>query len=190
MEEAGDSDESLMRRYACGDARAFERLYGRHEMAIWRYLERSVKNRASAEELMQDVWFAVAREAGRYQASAQFRTWLFTIARNRLIDWVRSNRQPLSLDALGYEADVVASQLTADVGSGPVAVAVKRQQAGALKRALAELPTEQRDVFLMQVEGGFDVELIAAITGASFETTKSRLRYARTKLRELLEAYA
>jgi RNA polymerase sigma-70 factor (ECF subfamily) len=190
MEDRGESDESFMQRYARGDAAAFERLYERHEMRVWRYLERTVGNRASADELMQEVWFAVAREASRYQPSARFTTWLFTIAHNRMIDWLRTNRQPLSLDALGYEADAVISQLTADAGAGPVAAAVAREQADALKRALAELPAEQRNAFLMQVEGGLGVEEIAAITGASFETTKSRLRYARTKLRELLEEYA
>jgi len=190
MEDLGDSDEGLMQRYAHGDALAFERLYERHEMRTWRYLERNVGNRASADELMQDVWFAVARDAPRYQPSARFTTWLFTIAHNRLIDWLRTHRQALSLDTLGYEAQAVVSQLTADTGAGPVAAAVARERAIALTRALAELPTEQRDAFLMQVEGDLGVEQIAAITGASFETTKSRLRYARAKLRELLEEYA
>jgi RNA polymerase sigma-70 factor (ECF subfamily) len=190
MEDLSDSDEGLMRRYACGEAAAFERLYERHEMRTWRYLERNVGNRAWADELMQEVWFAVARDASRYQPSARFSTWLFTIAHNRMIDWLRTHRQPISLDTLGYEAPAVISQLTADAGAGPVAAAVAREQAVALTRALAALPAEQRDAFLMQVEGDLGVEQIAAITGASFETTKSRLRYARTKLRELLEEYA
>ncbi len=107
-----------------------------------------------------------------------------------MIDWMRTNRQPASLDAMGYEAGAVITQLTADASAGPLAAAVAREQAGALAQALAQLPAEQRDAFLMQVEGELGVEDIAAITGTSFETTKSRLRYARTKLRELLEEYA
>ena len=89
MTDAGESDEALIGRYARGDAAAFEVLYRRHEMRIWRYLERNVDNRATADELMQEVWFAVARDAVRYQPTARFTTWLFTIARNRMID---SNR--------------------------------------------------------------------------------------------------
>ena len=65
-----------------------------------------------------------------------------------------------------------------------------KNRPGALAHALARLPAEQRDAFLMQIEGELGVQDIAAITGASFETTKSRLRYARMKLRELLEEYA
>jgi RNA polymerase sigma factor (sigma-70 family) len=190
MTVTGESDESLMARYGRGDAAAFEQLYRRHEMRVWRYLERNVRNRATADELMQEVWFAVARDATRYEASAGFTTWLFTIAHNRMIDSIRATRQQLSLETVGYEAQSVVGQLTADPGAGPFAQAVSRDQAGALMQAVAALPGEQREAFLLQVEGDLSVEEIATITDSSFETTKSRLRYARTKLRELLKEHA
>ena len=78
-----------MQRFAAGEALAFDELYRRHELKVWRFLERSVRDRAAADDLMQDVWFTVAREAGRYRPSAKFTTWLFTLARNRMIDWSR-----------------------------------------------------------------------------------------------------
>jgi RNA polymerase sigma factor (sigma-70 family) len=190
MTVTGESDEALIGRYGRGDAAAFELLYRRHEMRIWRYLERNVGNRATADELMQEVWFAVARDAQRYVPSAPFTTWLFTIARNRMIDSIRTNRRQTSLETLGYEAESVVRQLTADPSAGPLAQAVARDQAEALIQAIAKLPAEQRDPFLLQVEGDLSVEEIAAITDSSFETTKSRLRYARSKLRELLQDYA
>jgi RNA polymerase sigma-70 factor, ECF subfamily len=188
--QSDETDETLMARYGRGDAAAFEVLYRRHEMRVWRYLERNVSNRATADELMQEVWFAVARDAPRYQPTARFTTWLFTIAHNRMIDSIRTNRRQASLDAVGYEAESVVVQLTADPSAGPLAAAVARDQAGALVRAFDQLPEEQREAFLLQVEGDLSVEEIAAITDSSFETTKSRLRYARTKLRELLKEYA
>src|SRR6202023_2435208 len=98
MTAAGESDETLMGRYARGDTAAFELLYRRHEMRVWRYLERNVRNRATADELMQEVWFAVARDAVRYEPSARFTTWLFTIARNRMIDSIQTSRQQASLE--------------------------------------------------------------------------------------------
>ncbi|HEV7614229.1 MAG TPA: RNA polymerase sigma factor [Steroidobacteraceae bacterium] len=186
----GESDETLMVRYGRGDAAAFDRLYRRHEMRIWRYLERNVGNRATADELMQEVWFAVARDAPRYEPTARFTTWLFTIAHNRMIDSIRTNRRHVSLETLGYEADAVVGQLTADPRTGPLGAAMARDQAGALIRALEKLPGEQREAFLLQVEGDLSVEEIAAITDSSFETIKSRLRYARTKLRETLKEHA
>ena len=190
MSDAGETDESLMARYARGEAEAFELLYRRHEMRTWRYLERSVGNRATADELMQEVWFAIAREAPNYRATARFTTWLFTIAHNRMIDWMRANRPQISLETLGYEAGAVIVQLTADPSTGPLAAAVAQEESSALAEALARLPAEQREAFLMQIEGELGVEEIAAITGISFETTKSRLRYARAKLREVLQEFA
>jgi RNA polymerase sigma-70 factor (ECF subfamily) len=190
MSDAGDTDESLMMRYARGETEAFEVLYRRHEMRTWRYLERNVGNRATADELMQEVWFAVAREAPNYRAAARFTTWLFTIAHNRMIDWLRTNRPHTSLETLGYESGSVILQLTANPSAGPLAAAVAQEQSAALAEALAQLPAEQRDAFLMQIEGGLAVEEIAAISGVSFETAKSRLRYARIKLREVLKEFA
>jgi len=190
MSDAGPSDETLIGRYAHGDAESFAALYRRHELRVWRYLERNVGSRAAAEELMQEVWFAVARDARLYRPTARFTTWLFTIARNRMVDLARVTRPQVSLDALGHEADGVVERLTADPAAGPLAAAETRDQALALRQALAHLPPEQRDAFLLQLEGDLSVEEVAAITRSSFETVKSRLRYARTRLRELLGEYA
>jgi RNA polymerase sigma factor (sigma-70 family) len=190
MTVTDDSDEILMARYARGDVAAFEELYRRHELRVWRYVERNIRNRATADEVMQEVWFAVARDAARYTPSARFTTWLFTIAHNRMIDSVRKSRQPMSLEKLGYEAEPVIRQLTTDPADDPLGAALARDDAMTLSRAMQELPQEQRDAFLLQMEADLSIEEIAAITGSSFETTKSRLRYARTKLRELLKEYA
>jgi RNA polymerase sigma factor (sigma-70 family) len=181
MADPADSDEALMRRYAQGDVTAFDLLYRRHEMRVWRYLVRNTGNRATADELMQEVWFAVARDAVRYAPSARFTTWLFTIAHHRMIDSVRTRRREVSLDP---------ETLVADPRSSPLAEAISTDQAKAVLKAVSQLPEEQRDAFLLQMEGELGVEEIAAITASSFETTKSRLRYARTKLRELLKEHA
>jgi RNA polymerase sigma factor (sigma-70 family) len=190
MTDGGESDESLISRYASGDAAAFASLYHRHEMRVWRYLKRNVENRATADELLQEVWFAVARDAARYRPTARFTTWLFAIAHNRLIDVLRGSRAHLSLDSIGHEAPLLANRFTTDEGSEPLAAVLVRDQAQALARALGTLPHEQREAFLLQVEAELSVEEVASVTGSSFETTKSRLRYARSRLRALLGEYA
>jgi|SRR5579859_389820 len=187
---ADDSDGDLIARYARGDAAAFEVLYRRHELRVWRYLQRNLRDTATADELMQEVWFAVARDAARYRPSASFTSWLFAIAHNRMIDHIRARRRYVGLEPLGLESDAAIRQLPADPSKSPVAAAVARDEAAALIRAVEDLPREQREAFLLQVEGDLDIEQIARITGSSFETTKSRLRYARTKLREMLKEYA
>jgi RNA polymerase sigma factor (sigma-70 family) len=190
MTDEGESDEVLISRYVGGDAGAFASLYRRHEMRIWRYLRRNVDNRATAEEVMQEVWFAVARDASRYRPTARFTTWLFAIARNRVIDAVRGRRAHVSLESLGPEPHSVTEFLITEPGAEPLAAVQVRDRAEALMQALRRLPYEQRDAFLLQVEGELSVEEVASITGSTFETTKSRLRYARARLRELLSEYA
>src|SRR6202051_1233714 len=125
---ADDRDEALIARYARGEAAAFEVLYRRHELRVWRYLQRNLRNAATADELMQEVWFAVARDAARYVPSARFTTWLFLVAHHRIIDSFRARRRHMSLESLRHESDEVARQLTADPSAGPVAAAVARDE--------------------------------------------------------------
>ena len=190
---AQETDENLMVRFGRGEAAAFEFLYRRHESRVFRYLQRSVKSEATANDLMQEVWFAVVRGAANYQPTAKFTTWLFTIAHNRTIDMIRANRRLQSLDA-GDDADPEASspleRLAIEAKLEPLAQVQSQDEAAALLNAIEQLPAEQRAAFLLQAEGDLSVEEIADATGSNFETVKSRLRYARAKLRQLLWEYA
>jgi RNA polymerase sigma factor (sigma-70 family) len=188
-----ETDENLMARFARGDAAAFENLYRRHELRVFRYLLRNLRNEASANDLMQEVWFAVVRNAVGYQPTAKFTTWLFTIAHNRMVDMIRASSRLQSLDAgdaAGSEGSSLLDSLAADPKLEPPAEVQSQHEAAALLNAVAQLPPEQRAAFLLQAEGELSVEEIAVATGSSFETVKSRLRYARAKLRQLLWEYA
>jgi len=121
MTDGVASDEALMLRFASGDVRAFEELYRRHELKVWRYLQRNLGNRAIADELMQDVWFSVARAARGYRPSARFTTWLLTLAHNRLVDAKRATRpheRPSAVSA-GADGPSLIEQLAADPRSEP-----------------------------------------------------------------------
>jgi RNA polymerase sigma-70 factor (ECF subfamily) len=196
---AQETDENLMLRFGRGEAAAFEFLYRRHELRVFRYLLRNVKNEATANDLMQEVWFAVVRRAANYQATAKFTTWLFTIAHNRMVDMIRTNHRLQSLDTgdvAGSEDDPdsvgpsLLDRLAVDRKLEPLAQVQSQDEAAALLSAVAQLPAEQRSAFLLQAEGELSVEEIADATESNFETVKSRLRYARAKLRQLLWEYA
>jgi RNA polymerase sigma factor (sigma-70 family) len=184
------SDEQLMRSYAGGDTRAFETLYDRHALPVWRFVQRSVQNAALADDLVQDVWFSVVRHAPQYEARAKFRTWLFTLAHHRMVDHWRTHKAHTSLDAESEDGASLAEMLAAESGFGPERRLDSRELAQALLDALAALPEVQREAFLLQAEAGLSVAEIAQTTGVSTETAKSRLRYARARLRETLEAHA
>jgi RNA polymerase sigma-70 factor (ECF subfamily) len=193
MNLAQETDENLMLRFGRGEAAAFESLYLRHESRVFRYLRRNVRNEANANDLMQEVWFAVARGAANYQPTAKFTTWLFTIAHNRMVDLIRANQRLQSLDAVDdadSEGANLLDRLAADGKLEPPAQVQTQHEATALLNAVAQLPAEQRSAFLLQAEGELSVEEIADATGSNFETVKSRLRYARAKLRQLLWEYA
>ncbi len=186
--EANDapSDETLMKRFASGDARAFELLYDRHEKPVWRFVLRSVKEPAIADDVTQELWFAVTRSATEYEATAKFRTWLFTMARNRVIDLARTSKSVVSIDDESDAAKSVVSELAADSRLGPLRQLESKDAARELLEAVEALPHDQRETFLLQAEGEMSIEEIAHATNVSFETAKSRLRYARSKLKALL----
>ncbi|OPF64729.1 RNA polymerase subunit sigma-24 [Hydrogenophaga sp. H7] len=184
------SDEELMQAYARGDMRAFEALYDRHALPVWRFVQRSVQNAALADDLVQDVWFSVVRHAPQYEPRAKFRTWLFTLAHHRMVDHWRTQKNHTSLDAESEDGSALAEMLAAESGFGPERRLDSRELAQALLDALAALPEVQREAFLLQAEAGMSLAEIAQTTGVSMETAKSRLRYARARLRETLEAHA
>jgi RNA polymerase sigma-70 factor (ECF subfamily) len=191
MTSAADSDEALVAGYAAGDVAAFEQLYSRHELPLWRYLLRQCRDRATADELMQEVWFAVTREAPRFRSDGRFAPWLYTIARHRVIDRHRAEHPAQSLDAVADESDEpLAARLADEHSPSPLAVSEQTEQGQAILAALNRLPPDQREAFVLQAEADLSVEDIARITGTTFETAKSRLRYARDKLKALLRDHA
>ena len=184
------TDESLMHSFARGNMKAFEQLYDRHETSVWRFVFRSVQDNALTDDLVQEVWFSVTRSAASYAPTAKFKTWLFTMARNRVIDHVRTAKNHASIDAENEEGESMFSDLAAESRLGPLRQVSSREQAKALLDAIEQLPEDQREAFLLQAEGDMSVEEIAAAIGVTFETAKSRLRYARNKLKTLLADFA
>ncbi|HUQ25500.1 MAG TPA: sigma-70 family RNA polymerase sigma factor [Burkholderiales bacterium] len=167
-------DEELMLAYRDGDAGAFETLYARHRGALYRFVLRSLKDRdrALAEELFQEAWIRVIEARERYAPSARFKTWLYTIAHNLLVDhWRRKGLTLVESDEEPVSSDNPASQAEA------------RQGLARFLQALEGLPPVQREAFLLHEEGGMSAAEIAAATGTNEEAAKSRLRYALMKLR-------
>ena len=177
------SDEALMARYRDGDAGAFDELYARHRSVLYRFILRQCAHRGEADEIFQDVWMNLINARSRYQPSARFRTFLFQIARNRVIDIARRSHAAVER-SFDDEAGVsLAQRLPADAGCEPQAIAEQRDRAQAVRAAIAALPFPQREALLLHEEGELSLEEIAALTGANRETVKSRLRYALARLR-------
>jgi RNA polymerase sigma-70 factor (ECF subfamily) len=186
-----DTDDALMLAYARGDASAFEHLYTRHKGPTYRYFLRHTSDRAAADELQQDVWLKVVRARERYAADARFTTWLYTLARHRLVDHWRAQRGTrfvsLDDDAADCDIDAATAGNVARDAADPLGLAIDAQAGHQLRAALATVPAPQRDAFLLHVEAGLSVGEIASLAAVPAETIKSRLRYAYRRLRAALE---
>jgi RNA polymerase sigma-70 factor (ECF subfamily) len=169
-------DSALMLRYKDGDVAAFEILYRRHNDALYRYLLRLCRHRDNADDIFQEVWGKIIKAADRYRPTAKFTTFLYRVAHNCFIDYLRRNKRHTHTGNLDPDAQP-------DPGDLPEMQAERSLARERLEVALQDLPDEQRDVFLLHEEAGLDLDEIATITSSNRETTKSRLRYAVKKLR-------
>lgn len=186
IRSVGD-DAALMLRYRKGDARAFEVLYGRHKAPLYRYLQRTCRNKETANDLFQEVWGKVIASRERYEVRAQFATFLYRIAHHCVIDHFRraAHRYEGAVD----NPQELAEALPAADHQRPELVASEVQLRADFRRALDALPAEQRDVFVLYEETGLSLEEIGKVTGVAMETAKSRLRYAVSKLRAALKQH-
>ncbi len=178
--ERDTDDSALMERYRTGDVAAFDMLYRRHKDALYRYLLRLSYRPDAAEDVFQDAWSKIVKARQSYRPTAAFRTFLFRVAHNCFIDYLRRNqRHELSA---GVDPD---RELSAEPDPETLTEhALLRQR---LDLAMKNLPQEQREAWLLHAEGGLNLDEIADVTGVNRETAKSRIRYANRKLREQLD---
>jgi len=188
------SDEALMLDHGQGDEEAFEELVRRHHKNVLNYTFRMVQNRQIAEELTQEVFVALVQNAKRYEPTAKFTTYLYTIASNIVSkEWSRRKRIPkiFSLSYWGWRDEEEGDPLES-VGDDRenVLVAFQRGEISeAVNTALKELPEHQREAFVLRRFQDLSYEEIAEVAGAPIGTIKSRVARAEYALRPLLEAY-
>lgn len=180
---ANATDETLMIAYCNGNADAFAELYARHRAALYRFIRRQCVG-AVADELFQDVWTRLIVARRQYRPSAKFSTYLYQVARNRLIDHYRSSGRSLEDPQGDNPLDPPAAS-----GAQPENLVQTRQQASRLLDLIEALPSAQREAFLLHEEAGLTLEEIGEVTGAGRETVKSRLRYALGSLRRGMEGW-
>ena len=184
---AGLSDEALLERFAHGDARAIGVLYDRHARALVAYVGMKMGgNRTAAEDVLQDAFTKLMRAVEDGTRIQNARGWLSVTCRHLAIDQLRkSTRQrATSLDDEPAEADIPRA------AGDPQRDATDRQFSDDLQAALAQLPEEQRETFLMKEVLGYKFREIAEAMETTESTVKSRLRYALQKLRGELEGWA
>jgi RNA polymerase sigma factor (sigma-70 family) len=178
----GASDEELMLKYASqGDTQAFDQLVLRHQAAVGRYLWHLCGDQEIARDIAQDAWERILKAAKRYQPTAKFKTYLYTVINNLAIDHVRSlSRRPAEVSLSDDDGALEAGDIPS-LDSPPEDVVERDQMRQALQSAIQGLPFQQRQVSLLFLED-LDLHEIASVVGREFETVKSQWRYGIKKL--------
>jgi RNA polymerase sigma-70 factor (ECF subfamily) len=178
--QASEVDPLLIERIARGDRLAMQVLFSRHRVRVFRFLLRYIRDEASAEDVLADVFLDVWRQAGRFEGRSSVSTWMLSMARFKALSRVRQRSDaPLDED---YAAGI------ADEADDPEIDLAKRDKGAALRNCLAKLSVDHREIIDLVYYHEKSVEDVAQIVGISAATVKTRLFYARQKLSEILKA--
>lgn len=188
---AQQRDVAWMRRVQSGDMDALKSLIDEHKNRVAAGVARMAGPGFDAEEITHEVFVRVWKSAARYEPSARFTTWLFTIARNFVLNEIRyKTRHPtVSRDALSEDGSSIVEEATAELGARPDSALLASELEEAIDLALQSLPENQRTAVIMRRYEELSYEEIAAMLEVSVSSVKSLLFRARTTLREALRQY-
>ncbi|NIP57814.1 MAG: sigma-70 family RNA polymerase sigma factor [Gemmatimonadetes bacterium] len=171
-----DRDDELMMAYAEGDPFAFAELYDRHADAVYGFCLRRLGEEAAAADVLQETFRRLVDARDRFEPRGRFRSYLFTLARSACVDDVRSRRADERLEELRQEGFQPES---ADPAPGS-----RLETEEQLRRLLALLTEEQREVLILAKYHGFPHAEIAEMTGATEAAVKQKVYRALRRLRQ------
>jgi RNA polymerase sigma-70 factor (ECF subfamily) len=175
------SDESILNRIAAGDKLAMRILFARHQVLIFRFVLRLLRDEAMAEDAVSEVFLHVWRQAGRFGARSSVSTWMLAIARNTAISALRSRKEA--------EWDAQSASFIIDVSDDPEVAFAKKDTGAVMRKCVEHLSAEHREIIDLVYYHEQSIEEVAQIVGIPANTVKTRMFYARRHLRELLQQF-
>jgi RNA polymerase sigma factor (sigma-70 family) len=189
MNDAASPKYMALERMAIEQDQRISEVVKREQSRLRNFIRRRVPDPGDAEDILQDVFYRLV-EANRLLMPIEHVTgWLFRVARNRITDLFRK-KEPETFGDLGVEGDdedLQFEDLLPSADAGPEALYARNVLLGELEQAIAELPKEQRQVFVAHEFEGRSFKELSAETGVSVNTLLSRKRYAVLHLRERLQ---
>lgn len=180
-EEIVTTDEELLAQHVAGDRAAMAQLIRRYEKELYAFLQRFVGDATVAEDLFQDTFIQVHRNAAGFDAQRRFRPWVFTIAANKARDYLRANvrKTTQSLNNQTGDADSATflDLMESDVAP-PVQDLTREEDIAQVQAVLEELPEHYREVLLLSFYHQFAYKQMADMLGVPLGTVKSRLHAA------------
>lgn len=173
-ENNGPDDGVLIGKIANGDRDAMRRLYARHHVRVYRFILRFVSDSATAEDLTNDVFIDVWRQAGRFEGRSQVSTWMLGMARYKALSDRRKVRNVVDPDDALGEVE--------DEGDTPEVTAQKKDKAEALRKCIATLSAEHREIVDLVYYHDKSIKEVAEIVSIPENTVKTRMFHARKNL--------
>ena len=173
------TDEVLIARIAGGDRLAMQVLFARHHVRVYRFVLRLVRNEATAEDLISEVFLDVWRQAGKFEGRSAVSTWMLSIARFKALSALRKRPEA--------ELDDETAAAIEDESDDPEMTLAKKDKGSQLRQALEKLSNDHREIIDLVYYHEKSVEEVAGIIGIPEATVKTRMFYARKKLSELLK---
>ena len=192
MPDQADPDAVLMLRVKRGDRAAFAALVEKYRQPLFNFVFRTLRDETETEDVAQNTMLQVWKSRARYERTAKFSTWLFTIARNLCLNEIRRrSRHPAeSLEETHAEHDDQPSRQYEDKKVFlPTENILHGELARKIEEALDELPENQRTAILLCRQDEVSYEEIAEILGCSLSATKSVIHRGRESLKEKLKPY-
>jgi len=185
------ADQETIERVLSGDYDAFEVLVEKYEGRVYRHLRKMVNDNDLAADLLQETFLSAYKGLKGFAGSSSFSTWLFRIATNAALMYLRKNRPEIveyddQIRAKGESAIVAASP--ALVGT-PFDILLSAEGCKKIEEAIDNLPVLYRSVIVLRDVEGFSLEEVARIMNTSVAAVKSRLHRARNAVREALATY-
>ena len=187
--KAHNTDDELMAAFIVGDAAAMEALYLRYRQSVYSWLLRMTVDAAEAEDIYQDVWLKVIRSASDYRPG-NFKAWLWQIVRNKTTDRMRKKSPSLVLDAPvcadGEGENTVVDQLSDDAAANALMQIEEYERRRMACDAIDALPTAQKEVVLLRINGELSFKEIADMLAAPMGTVLARMHKAVKSLKDTL----
>ena len=175
------TEETLIEQAKSGDLDAFERIVKRYETRVYHFILKSLRNPEDALDISQETFLRVHRSLGLFRGQSSFSTWIFSIASNLCIDFVRKQKRR-GRHIPSVNEDSPEMQNLADERPDPVSQAEKREVAREIDRALAAITPDLREIFLLREVAGLSYQEIADALDIELGTVKSRIARARGAL--------
>jgi RNA polymerase sigma-70 factor (ECF subfamily) len=172
------SDEMLLEKIATGDRTAMHTLYARHNVRVYRFVLRMLRDSAATEDLVSQVFLDVWRSASQFEGRSQVSTWLLSIARFKALTALRQRKHE-DID----QDDVMQ---IADQADTPEASLARSRTSAILRACVARLSPAHREIVSLVYYHEKSVEEVAQLIGIPAATVKTRMFYARKQLAEFL----